>query len=238
MRTPGGWPERTSRGLLCASACLLLGVVAHVAGGGALPGPGALVGLFAAVAVLGTILLDGRGRRRFDVTVSVLAAVQFALHLALEHLSMRMGTVAVGSGTRHDGHQGGGEALSGAHAAMRMPAGMDMGPGPGVIPAVPTTGTPTDGLAGPMAHGMGSAMTVAHALATFGAALCVLHGDRLLRRLAALVVRRLVVSLSLSHRPLPTRGGVPARSVPVAPAHGVLLVRCVPRRGPPVAARA
>ena len=87
MREPGGWTGRTVRGLLCASACLFLGVVSHASAGGRLPGTGPLVLILATLTVLGSVFFGDR-RRRFDVTVLALAGTQFALHLGFHRLSM------------------------------------------------------------------------------------------------------------------------------------------------------
>ncbi|WP_343240473.1 hypothetical protein [Streptomyces sp. SID14515] len=85
MRAPGGLPRRAARGLLCGSACLVLGAVSHVAAGGRLPGAGVLGLLLLALTVQGALLLGGR-RHRFDLVVLVLGATQFALHNAFHFL--------------------------------------------------------------------------------------------------------------------------------------------------------
>ncbi|MFD0426061.1 hypothetical protein [Streptomyces parvus] len=86
------------------------------------------------------------------------------------------------------------------------------------------------------AHAMDAGMTLAHAAATLGAALCVLYGERVLRRLGALLAPRVVLRTAPS---LPC----PPRSRPVPPVvvrirFGALLARSRSRRGPPVAASA
>ncbi|MFC6987076.1 hypothetical protein [Streptomyces cirratus] len=80
-------------------------------------------------------------------------------------------------------------------------------------------------------HSMTSAMTLAHGLATLGTALCVIFGERILRRLAALLLP------SLSPGALPALPAVPERprlapAQPAARRFGVLLARTCPRRGP------
>ncbi|WP_199882053.1 hypothetical protein [Streptomyces sp. CB03911] len=240
MRTPESRRERTRTGLLGASASLLLGMVAHVTAGGDLPGPGVLGGLFAALLAVGVLLPGTRDRRSFRSTVSVLAAAQFALHLALDRLSMpaRHAALTSASATDHVPATGAflctSDGLSVVPDAMQMPADMDMGFGPGVIPGPVGGAVDAATVAGPMPHGMGWAMTAAHALATFGTAVFLLHGDRVLRRLATLVVRRLI--LPLLRCPAPERPRVPACDAPSVRLHAVLLARCVPRRGPPTAA--
>ncbi|MEU5372390.1 hypothetical protein ABZ362_26050 [Streptomyces sp. NPDC005951] len=86
------------------------------------------------------------------------------------------------------------------------------------------------------AHAMDTGMILAHAAATLGSALCVLYGERVLRRLGALLAPRVVLR---SASPLPC----PPRSRPVPPVvvrirFGALLARSRSRRGPPVAASA
>ncbi|WP_407916119.1 hypothetical protein [Kitasatospora sp. NE20-6] len=242
MRTPESRRERTCTGLLGASASLLLGMVAHVMAGGDLPGPGVLCGLFAALLAVGVMLPGTRDRRSFRSTVSVLATAQFALHLALDRLSMPAHPTALTT-TSASGHGAAtgtylctSDGLSVVPDTMQMPPDMDMGFGPGVMPDPAGGALDAAGTAGPMPHGMGWAMTVAHALATFGTAVFLLHGDRVLRRLAALVVRRLI--LPLLRCPVPQQPSAPVRGAPAVRLHAVLLARCVPGRGPPTVARA
>lgn len=85
-------------------------------------------------------------------------------------------------------------------------------------------------------HAMDAGMPLAHAAATLGSALCVLYGERVLRRLGALLAPRVVL------RPAPSLP-CPPRSRPVPPVvvrirFGALLARSRSRRGPPVAASA
>lgn len=203
MRAPGGLPRRAARGLLCGSACLVLGAASHVAAGGHLPGTGVLALLFLALTVQGALLLGGR-RRRFDVVVLVLGATQFALHNAFHFLP------APGGGT-HPGMPAGH-----GHGTRHHMAGASGDPG--------------------AAHAMDAGMTLAHAAATLGSALCVLYGERVLRRLRGLLAPRVVL------RPAPSLP-CPPRSRPVPPVvvrirFGALLARSRSRRGPPVAASA
>ncbi|MER6202475.1 hypothetical protein ABT234_34535 [Streptomyces sp. NPDC001586] len=149
MRGPDRWLRRTSRGLLCASACLSLGAAGHIAAGGRLPGAGDLALVFAGLTVLGTLLFGGR-RRRFDVTTLVLGATQFVLHLAFHRLSMPGGSPLPAMASMSDGMGGrqamAGHAPPGAHEAMSAAAMTHPGSG----------------------HAMTTTMTLAHALATFG----------------------------------------------------------------------
>ncbi|WP_260610357.1 hypothetical protein [Streptomyces sp. WAC06614] len=169
--------------------------------------------MFAGLAVLGTVLFGGR-RRHFDVTTLVLGATQFALHLAFHHLSMPDGSPSPAVAAMHarmtDHHSMAGHA-SGAHAGMNMAVMADAGSG----------------------HAMTAGMTLAHALATVGTALCLVYGERILRRLAALVLPRFRFAAP-SSVPVPTERRLPP---PPSPGHvrlGVLLARSRPRRGPPL----
>ncbi|MFD3657863.1 hypothetical protein [Streptomyces sp. NPDC058620] len=179
--------------------------MSHVSAGGRLPGAGPLALLFAGLTVMGVVLFGGR-RRRFDVTALTLGGTQFALHLALHHLSMP-----------------GGHAMTFGHAAHHA-AGQHAG-----MPQADTAG------AG-VGHFMSPAMTLAHAVATFGAAVCVIYGERVLRGLAALLAPALcfrdplVLPVTPRHRPVPQSSAQPR--------FGVLLARSRARRGPPSAAPA
>ncbi|MFG3405193.1 hypothetical protein [Streptomyces sp. NPDC048142] len=91
----------------------------------------------------------------------------------------------------------------------------------------------TDGGAG---HAMDAGMALAHAAATLGTALCVMYGERVLRRLAALLAPL------VTPPPVPSLR-CPPRPRPVPPVvarirFGALLARSRPRRGPPTVASA
>ncbi|MEU0380764.1 hypothetical protein [Streptomyces cyaneofuscatus] len=130
MRARGGWPTRAARGLLCGSACLLLGAVSHVAAGGRLPGAGVLALLFLALSLQGALLFGGR-RRRFDVVTLVLGSTQFALHGAFhflpapggaQHSAMTAGGEhhAAGPSGGHDGGHAMDPGMALAHAAATL----------------------------------------------------------------------------------------------------------------------
>ncbi|MFF2538083.1 hypothetical protein [Streptomyces cyaneofuscatus] len=198
MRARGGWPTRAARGLLCGSACLLLGAVSHVAAGGRLPGAGVLALLFLALSLQGALLFGGR--RRFDVVTLVLGSTQFALHGTFHFLP-------ASGGAQHSAMAAG----AGHHAA---------GPSGG-----------HDG-----EHAMDPGMAFAHAAATLGTALCVIYGERVLRRLAALFIPRVALRTA-PHLPCLPR----SRPVPPVVARirfGTLLARSCHRRGPPAATAA
>src|SRR5690348_7057897 len=76
---------RAGRGVGFAGAALGLGVGAHVAGGGALPGLGTVV--FLAMPVIWTAFFLTRARRRWPTVVGSLLVVQTGLHAGLSLLS-------------------------------------------------------------------------------------------------------------------------------------------------------
>nr|WTB29556.1 hypothetical protein OG781_08670 [Streptomyces sp. NBC_00830] len=80
-------------------------------------------------------------------------------------------------------------------------------------------------------HAMHASMTVTHGVAALGVSVCLVHGERLLQRLAALIVPTLLfwVAPVLVCVPRPCLRG--PLTVPIP--HGLLLARCRPRRGPP-----
>ncbi|MFJ9823051.1 hypothetical protein ACIRSU_01595 [Streptomyces sp. NPDC101160] len=214
MRGRDSWQRRTSKGLLCASASLFLGAVGHVAAGGSLPGARGLGIVFTGLTVLGAVLFGGR-RRHFDVTVLTLGVTQFALHLVFHRMTM-MPADGSGHGAMAGRHHHGAGMTMPAH--MTMPADMAM---------------PTDTGAADSGPDMTAAMTSGHALATLGTALCLIYGERILRRLAALLLPRLPLLAPTVSCPAPPAGRPPA---PFTAGHvrlGVLLTRCRPRRGPP-----
>lgn len=71
-------PLRLARTAAFAAVCVTLAALAHVAGGGARPGPWAAAAGLAAVSGLG-LALSGRERSALTINV-VLAAAQFGLH--------------------------------------------------------------------------------------------------------------------------------------------------------------
>ncbi|MCX5206233.1 hypothetical protein OG897_33115 [Streptomyces sp. NBC_00237] len=208
MHRPGSWLRRTRGGLACASACLLLGALSHVAAGGILPGPGPLGVLFVALALLGSALF-GERRYRFDIVTLTLGGTQFVLHLAFHRLTMpdpdrRAPHMADGGGPAH-------HAMGGHHAGAMSAEAASHSAG----------------------HSMGVAMTAAHALATLGTALCVIHGERVLRRLATLVLPRCLLAVFPVARPVPPEISPTPPPAAVRVRFGVLLASSCLRRGPP-----
>ncbi|WFB05754.1 hypothetical protein LRS74_01020 [Streptomyces sp. LX-29] len=236
VREPGSWLSRARRGLLCACVCLLLAVAGHGAAGGHLPGVGALLVVLTVLTVMGTAAFGVR-RPRFDVSVLMVGGVQFALHLVLHILS----SARPGGHVAHGGHGPGKAGPSGPHhtlahlAPAHRPSGQldwlaapDLGR-PGLANA---TGRGVE-TAGAAAHSMPVAMTAGHALATLGTAVCLVYGERVLRRLVSLLfsgLRR--VDPEVAVVPTPPRSPLAARDLPLP--FGVLLVRSLPLRGPPV----
>ncbi|MFJ9523411.1 hypothetical protein ACIRPK_34880 [Kitasatospora sp. NPDC101801] len=207
MRGPVGLGERAGWGLLGALACLFPAAAAHAAAGGSLPGLDVLLLLFAGFAVPGALLSGSRLPRRFEAAVAVLTVLQLALHECFHRLAPMPH-----SGAGHDTGMAGMSAMPGM-ARMDMPA---MPGGHGM-------------------SGMDGSMAAWHTVATVTSAVALIHGSRLLRRLAALRLRpRLPLLAALFAAPT-----LPAPPRPVFPEPGrhpigVLLARSVSRRGPPV----
>ncbi|SEE06545.1 hypothetical protein SAMN05428939_7216 [Streptomyces sp. TLI_105] len=177
--------------------------------------------VFVGLTLVGTALFGGRRRRRFDVSVLVLGATQFAQHLVFHRLTMPPADGS-GHGVTADGHHHGAGMAMSTHGAvpmhMPMPTHMTM---------------PADMGAAGSGHGTTASMTSGHALATLGTALCVIYGERVLRRLAALLLPGLPLLAPAAFCPVTPEGRPPA---PFTAGHvrlRVLLARCRPRRGPP-----
>ncbi|AJE84889.1 hypothetical protein SLNWT_4513 [Streptomyces albus] len=137
------------------------------------------------------------------------------------------------SGHSMDGHAMSGHAMDVPATGGHSLSGHGMGGSGAGLADGPVSG------AGAEAHAMAAmtGMTLAHALATLASVACVLYGERLLRRLAALVLARL---LRLVVPPLPAPPPRVHRRFPAprGARFGVLLARSCPRRGPPPAALA
>ncbi|MEV0374482.1 hypothetical protein AB0I10_32635 [Streptomyces sp. NPDC050636] len=205
MQIPGSSARRAIRGLTGALLSLLLGCVSHVSAGGRLPGPEWLAVTFAVLAVAGVGLT--RRRRAFDVLVLVLGGAQSVLHIVLHTAATAAEVPAVPSG--HLYHHGGMASgttpdRAGTHYAVH------------------------DG-----AHVMSAGMTLAHGAAALGTAVCLVYGDRLLRRLAAMIVPRFRL-LRLSPFPAATPRLLPCGPLVLVARYGVLLACGLPRRGPPL----
>ncbi|MFC5889625.1 hypothetical protein RMN57_01280 [Kitasatospora sp. CM 4170] len=227
MRGPGGWLRRTRWGLIGALACLLPAAAGHVAAGEHLPGTGLLAVLLAALAVPGAALSGSRHRWRFEAVVTVLGLLQITLHHSFHRLAPPAHAEATLSGWLC------GPAHAGTDTGMAMGMGMGMG-------MEDMAGMPSDALGLPAAvggHGTGGSMAAWHTLATTASALCLIHGERVLRRLARPTVPpRFPLLVGLIGAPFL----VPERPLPPSPAParcaiGVLLARSLPRRGPPAA---
>ncbi|MFI8520110.1 hypothetical protein ACIGEZ_20115 [Streptomyces sp. NPDC085481] len=210
MRGPGSWLRRTRAGLLGASACLLLGAAGHVAAGGRLPGTTGLVGLFAVLAVVCGALSALR-RHRFAATVLVLGLAQSVLHLVLHIMAGGHGDATATPGGMHMGRMEHMEHMG--HAGHH---GVPAGPGAS-------------------GHSMDPGMTLAHTLAALGAAVCLIHGERVLGRLSRLLLPPLPRAFVPATVPVPPErpAAEPDRTLPMP--RGVLLARTRTRRGPPSA---
>ncbi|WP_055472647.1 hypothetical protein [Streptomyces pathocidini] len=158
--------------------------------------------LAAAFVVLAAVGVGLSGpQRRFDVTVFTMGSIQFVLHLVFHCASMPAMEPSMASGSM------------GAHMDMgALDTHMDMSGQSGV-------------------HPMPASMTVAHGLAALGVSVCLVHGESMLRRLAALVVPILLFWVAPALVPVPRPRLRGPLVVPLP--HGVVLARCCPLRGPP-----
>ncbi|WP_079126269.1 hypothetical protein [Streptomyces sp. ERV7] len=218
MRGPGNWLRRTRVGLLGGFACLLLGAVGHVAAGGHLPDATGLAGIFAVLAVV-CGALHGLRRHRFAVSTVVLGSVQGVLHFVFHAMA--------GGHTTAGGH-GGMRAQPPAHGAHAGHAGHHGMP-------MPDTDAATEAASEVSGHTMDPGMSLAHTFAALGTAVCLVQGERVLQRLAALLLRPLLRIGAPSAVPVPPGQPEPGPDDTLPVLHGVLLSRVHPRRGPPMA---
>ncbi|MFB9371441.1 hypothetical protein [Kitasatospora albolonga] len=218
MRRPVGLGERAGWSLLGALACLLPAAAAHAAAGGALPRAGVLLVMLLVLAVPGALLAGSGLRRRFETAVVVLGSLQLALHECFHRLAPMPSGGPGGSG--HDLGMAGMAGMVGMGDMAGMP-GMEMSGHGGGMTAV---------------HAMHGSMAAWHAVATVTSAVALLHGSRLLRRLAALLPKpRLPFLAALFAAPALPSPPRPVFPEPVHHAIGVLIARSLPRRGPPPA---
>jgi hypothetical protein len=213
LGTPSSGPLRITRGLACALVNVVLGGTAHALAAG--HPPGLLVSVIAVCAlglVCGCLAESERG---FAFIAAVLGGAQLFLHLAFSMASAPPSSLSwsghAGSLAGHGGHHS-----LGASASIAGVAG-DAG---------------SHG-AGPVLGLSSSAMLLGHVLATLGAAACLAYGERAMWRLARLVVPLLWPLLRLASVPILIAPSRRPQSLIVLPLRGVLLARCVPRRGPP-----
>lgn len=128
-RDPVRGPARSLRVAVLGGSSLALAGAAHLAGGGALPGPGMLV---VTGFLLGLVALTATARRcRFPVLLLLLAVEQLLLHVAF---TAAAGAGSICTGLMPAGHQHtGGVAGTGCGplphvaGAMAMPASMPSG---------------------------------------------------------------------------------------------------------------
>lgn len=205
LRTPGSGAMRAIRGLVCALAGLLLGLLAHVLAEGHLPGPVALVFVLAVLTLVGVALADVE--RGFTFIATVLGGAQLFLHLVFSFGSPYSWAAAGGDSAGHpSGHGSTGDfPVGGAAVGAEAPES-----------------TLSAWLLG---------MTLGHVLATLVTAALLAYGERALWRLTGLVVpllwsRLRIAPVAVVARPCP-------EPMALSPLHEVLLARCVPRRGPP-----
>ncbi|MEV5129895.1 hypothetical protein AB0K87_05125 [Streptomyces sp. NPDC053705] len=211
MRESGSRYQRPGEGLLCACVSLLLGSAGHVAAGGRLPDAGALAAALAVLTIPG-VMLAGWARRRFEAAVLCFGAQQVLVHLSLHTLA--------------------------GHLSAQEPANSERAAAPdiGVGPSPNDLMDAAEPHASHAAHAVSPVATLVmgawHLLAAFGTLVLLLHGGRMLRRLAGLVGR----GFRLPARPgSPGLFAVPTLA-PTVLSHvrfGVLQARSSYRRGPP-----
>jgi hypothetical protein len=200
-------PLRVSRGAAFAAAALGLGLGAHLAGGGNLPGLGALVLLAVPVAWISFFLT--RARRGWPVIVTALIAVETGLHAGLSLLS-GSGEYAASIQVAPQGPMMGAHAAAMSHSATGMPSAGGMS-GMSLVPSL--------------------AMIAAHLVATALTGAALAHGERLLWNLWSWVHHAVTVLLVLVQFPTPrTTAPQWLLTVSVRP---ILVGRHVRRRGPP-----
>ncbi|TJZ54637.1 hypothetical protein FCH28_12665 [Streptomyces piniterrae] len=191
--------------------------MSHVSAGGRLPGPGWLSVMFVLLAAMGVGL--ARRPRGFDVQVLVLGAAQLVLHVVFHAAGMAAaGPAAMPSGSLH--HVAG--PMHDHAGSMHHHVGLAHHHGGMVV----------DPVSGGGHHPTAAAMTLGHGAAVLITAVCLAYGDRLVRRLAAMVRPRLGF-LQLSPLPPAAPQLLPGGPRVLVPRYGVLLARALPRRGPP-----
>lgn len=198
-------PLRGSRGVAFAGAALGLGVGAHLAGGGSLPGLGALVLLAIPVAWISFLLT--RAQRGWPVIILALVGVEVGLHEGLSLL-----TAPVDHFLPMAGHG----PLTGAHAGMMTHTASGLPPaagmsGMGLVPSL--------------------SMLAAHLVATVLTGAVLAYGEQLLWSLWSWWHHAVTVCADLVRLPVP-RTSAPAWLLTVSPLP-VPVNRHVWRRGPP-----
>jgi hypothetical protein len=198
-------PLRVSRGVTFAGTALGLGVGAHLAGGGSLPGLGPLVLLAVPVAWISLFLT--RAQRGWPVIVTALIAVEAGLH---EGLSLLSGPTASFQPAGQGQMAMGAHAVAATHSAMEMPSAGAMS-GMSLVPSF--------------------AMITAHLVATVLTGAALAHGERLLWSLWSWWHHALALVIGLVRLPAPR--AVAPRWLLTVSLVPVLVNRSVRRRGPP-----
>lgn len=211
MRAPGTGATRIVRGLVCATVCLLLGGLAHGMAEGRLPGPGAMLLAFGALATVGIGLADKQ--RGFVFITAVLGGAQLALHVWFAVVA------AVGAADADAAAAGRGAP---GHHVMAPAAGSALASGQHSMQGGHHTSM--------------WLMVIGHALATLGSAACMAYAERVVWRLARMVAPLLSFLLARPGRILVATfsGSCAAPPVLLPARHGVLLARRRLRRGPPL----
>jgi len=201
---------RAGRGAGFAAAALGLGIGAHLAGGGALPGLGTVV--FLAIPVIWMSFFLTRARRRWPVIVGSLVAVETGLHAGLSLLSQPAGNSVP------------------LQAAGELP--VVMGGHAGAIGEAAALVTSTHGMVGmPMVPGF--AMVTAHLIATVLTGVALAYGEHLLWCLWTWLHHAVTVTVAVALSQLPPPWTVMPRWLPTVSPVPALVDRSIRRRGPP-----
>jgi hypothetical protein len=205
MRPPSAGAMRIARGLVCAVMCLLLGSLAHGLSAGRLPGPGAMVLAFGALATVGIAVADKK--RGFVFITAVLGGAQLSLHVWFTVAAMFGPAGSSGVGHQHFlAEPSTGSAVAAGHPVAHV------------------------GLYAPTWP-----MVFAHVVATLGSAACMAYAERVVWLLARMVLPLLEFLLARPWpRPAAVLVGRCASSpMPLPARYGMLLARRRLRRGPP-----
>jgi hypothetical protein len=210
-----------ARAVLLASVTVFLGTAGHVTADGLLPGPAAMVLLYA-VAVVGAVAFLARPATAPRLVV-LLVGGQTLVHLVLSAAAGHAGDAATAAAAR-----AGGLALptvDGRRTGSLLDA-YDAGATHAASPALPV-GHLLEHLT---QHGP---MMAAHLVVAVLVGLWLAVGERALFTLIALAVR--VAGARLRPLPVRRRPVLPA-AAPAVPLFSSVLARAVVRRGPPVVA--
>ncbi|MDT9698091.1 hypothetical protein [Streptomyces sp. P17] len=228
-----GWCTRTIRAAVFAAVCVLLAALGHVLMSG-FAAPWWAVGAGFAVTAGVAWCLAGR-ERGLPLVVSLVVAVQAALHSAFEFAQTRVpasptGADAASAGLGSAGHSAGPAMGSMGHDMGGMSMGFPSGDSP------PMTHMDMGAMGHDMSGGSSFGMWAAHTLAALLCGLWLAHGERAAFRVLRAVAGWLAAPLRLPlflPAPLPRPRLRPRRRRSDRGPRLLLLVHSVTSRGPP-----